>query len=145
MKKVEDAVSCYQNGFNCTQAIFSAYASELHLDRETALKIASGFGGGIGRMGDTCGAVTGAIMVIGLKFGMTTPEDTQSKEKTYDLVQEFIKRFKSRNNSIVCRDLLHYDLSTPDGKKQIKEKQLTNVLCPKFVQDAAEIIEQIIY
>ena len=108
------------------------------------MKVSGAFGGGMGRMGETCGAVTGALMVIGLRYGKTRAEDEQTKEKVYTLVQEFVKRFKARNGSILCRELLGCDLSTQDGRTLAKEKQLTKTLCPKYVQDAAEIIEELL-
>ncbi len=95
-------------------------------------------------MGKTCGAITGAFMVIGLKHGMTKVEDEQTKEKTCDLVIEFVNRFEARNGSIMCKELLGCDISTPEGMKIIEDKKLFETLCPKLVQDAAEIIEQIL-
>jgi len=95
-------------------------------------------------MGETCGGVTGALMVIGLRYGKTEVQDKQEKEMTYGLVKEFVNRFKSRNGSIVCRELLGCDISTPEGLSIAKEKSLIATLCPKFVQDAAEIMEQIL-
>lgn len=97
MNKVEQAVSSFKEGFSCSQAVFSTYSMELGLDRETALKVAAPFGVGMGRMGETCGAVTSAFMVLGLKYGRIKAEDEETKEKTYDLVREFVKRFESRN------------------------------------------------
>ena len=144
MSEVEVAVSRFKDGFSCSQAVFSAYATQFGLNREIALKIAGAFGGGMGHMGETCGAVTGTLMVIGLKYGRTIAEDRQSQEKTDSLVKEFIDRFKSRSGSIVCRELLGCDLSTPEGVNIAKEKKLRDTLCTKFVQDAAEIIEQIL-
>ena len=144
MNRIEKAVSCFKEGFSCAPAVFSAYASEFGLDIETALKIAAGFGGGMGRMGETCGAVTGAFMVIGLKYGKTKAEDDQAKEKTYELVRESAKRFKARNGTIICKELLGCDLSTPEGMKLAKEKGLTETLCPKFIQDAVEILEEML-
>lgn len=144
MDRVERAVSCFKEGFSCSQAMLSTYGPQLGLNHELALKVSGAFGGGMARMGETCGAVTGAFMVIGLKYGNARVEDKQAKERAYSLVREFVDRFKSRNGSIVCRELLGYDISTPEGMKLIKEKKLTTTLCPKFVQDAAEIIEQIL-
>ena len=144
MNRVERAVSCFQEGFTCSQAMLSTYGPQFGLNHELALKVSGAFGGGMARMGETCGAVTGAFMVIGLEHGKTKNEDEQAKERAYSLIREFVDRFKSRNGSIVCRELLGYDISTPEGMKLIREKKLTTTLCPKFVQDAAEIIEQIL-
>lgn len=144
MSKVELAVSRFKEGFSCSQALLSTYSKKFGLNRETALRVSGAFGGGMGRMGETCGAVTGAFMLIGLKHGKTRVEDEQTKERAYSLIREFVDKFKSRNGSIVCRDLLGCDISTPEGMKLAREKKLFTTLCQKFVQDAAEIIEQML-
>jgi len=144
MNKVESAVSCFKEGFSCSQAVFSAYSGLFGLDRETSLRLAQAFGGGMARMGETCGAVSGAFMLIGLKYGKIKADDEQAKEKTYEIVRKFVDAFKSLNGSILCRDLLGCDISTSEGMKQAKEKELFETLCPKFVQNAAEIIEKIL-
>lgn len=144
MSKVDLAVSCFEGGFICSQALLSTYGTELGLDRETALKISTAFGGGIGRMGGICGAVSGAFLVISLKYGNAGVEDGQSREKTYVLVREFSEKFKSRNGSVTCRNLLGCDISIPEGLALAREKKLFSTVCPKFVRDAAEIIEQML-
>lgn len=144
MSKVEKAVSCFKDGFSCSQAILSTYGTEFRLEREIALKIATGFGGGIGRLGKTCGAVSGAIMVIGLKYGNNTKGDNQTKEKTYELVREFINRFETLNSSIVCNELLDCDISTPEGLKYAIDKEVFKTICPNLVRSVSEILEQIL-
>jgi C_GCAxxG_C_C family probable redox protein len=144
MSDIEKAVSCFNEGFVCSQAVLAAYAGQFSMDRETALKVSAAFGGGMGRMAEICGAVTGAFMVIGLKYGRIAVTDTKSLEKTNRLVKEFSDRFKSLNGSIVCRELLGCDLSTPDGLKTFVDKKLRDTLCSKFVRDAAEIVEQLL-
>ncbi len=142
--RVNRAVACYGSGFSCSQAIFSTYAERLGLDKRTALKVSGAFGGGMARMGDTCGAVTGAFMAIGLKHGNTELEDEVSKAKTYALVREFVERFKARHSSIVCRELLGCDVGTPEGKQMFDEQGLKDTRCKKFVEDAAKILEEIL-
>ncbi len=144
MNEVDKAVSCFNEGFMCSQAVLEAYAEQLGLDREAALKVSAAFGGGMGRMGETCGAVTGAFMVIGLKYGRTLVKDAQLHEKTTRLVREFVDRFKSVNGSIVCRELLGCDLNTPEGSKTFVGNKLRDTLCAKFVRDAAEIVKQLL-
>lgn len=144
MNRAEDAVSLFKEGFNCSQSVLTSYASELGLNRELALKVATSFGGGMARMGKTCGAVTGAFMVIGLKYGRISAQDEQTRDKNYGLVRDFVNRFKSRNGSIVCRELLDCDISTPEGLKLAKDNKLFENVCPKFVRDAAEIVAQLI-
>lgn len=144
MSEVEKAVSCFREGFMCSQAVLSAYAGQFGMDRETALKVSAAFGGGMGRLGEICGAVTGAFMVLGLKYGRTAVQDTKSHEKTNRLVREFVDKFKSVNGSIVCRELLGCDLSTPDGLKTFVDKKLRDGICTKLVRNAAEIVEQLL-
>ena len=124
--------------------MLSSFGEEFGLDRERALRVAGAFGGGMARMGEECGAVTGAFMAIGLKYGKTKTGDEGAREKTYELVGEFVKKFKSRHGSIVCKELLGYDLSSPEGRKAAYEQGLFTTLCPQFVRDAAEILEEIL-
>jgi C_GCAxxG_C_C family probable redox protein len=120
----------------------AAYGDELGLDRETAVKLANAFGGGMGRMGEVCGAVTGAYMIISLTHGASSPQDELSKEITYELVIKFAELFKHRNESIICKDLIGFNLRekdlNPDASKIIWER------CPGYVKDAAEIVEKLI-
>jgi len=139
--RVETALSRFAEGFNCAQAVLSVYAEHLGLDRETALKLAAGFGGGMGRMASMCGAVTGAFMVLGLQYGGTTT-DREAKEAIYARVREFADRFKARNGSLVCRELLGCDISHPEGLRQAKESSAFTDICPAFIQNACEILEE---
>ncbi len=136
------AVCCFREGFNCSQALLSTYGEQFGLDRELALRIASVFGAGMGR-GGICGAVTGAFMIIGAKYGKSKADDYQSADMACGIADDFVNEFTLRNKSIVCRELLGCDISTPDGMKLVRDKGLLKTLCPKFVQDAAEIIEQL--
>ena len=144
MDEVEHAVSCFKDGFSCSQAVLSAYGERFDLNREMALKVSGAFGGGMGHLGETCGAVTGAFMLIGLKYGMVRVEDEQRRKKAHSLVKKFALEFKSRNGSITCRELLDCDISTSEGMKLAEENELFSTRCPKFVRDASEIIEQIL-
>jgi C_GCAxxG_C_C family probable redox protein len=142
--KPEQAVNLFKEGSNCSQAVISVYAEELGLSRKMALKIAQGFGGGMGRMAQTCGAVTGAYMILGLKYGSADTYDKETKEKVYGLVREFSRRFESRNSSIVCQELLGCDISKPEGVTIAKENGLFTSVCPKMVREAAEILDEMI-
>jgi C_GCAxxG_C_C family probable redox protein len=143
MNQIETALSLFAHGFNCSQAVLSAYAGQFGFDGETALKIASGFGGGMGRMADTCGAATGAFMVLGLKYGQNSP-DREAKEAIYAQVRKFASRFNARNGSLGCRDLLGCDISQPEGLRRATDEKLFSTVCPKFVRDACEILEDIL-
>jgi C_GCAxxG_C_C family probable redox protein len=144
MSKVEQAVSCFEEGFSCAQAVLSAYGPQLGLERELALRVAGAFGGGMGRMGRTCGAVTGALMVIGLQYGKTEADDDETKEVCYNLVGEFVEQFESRHGAITCQELLGYNIGIPEERELAKEQGLFDTLCPRLVRDAAEIVEQIL-
>ena len=144
MDRVELAVSLFQKGFSCSQALVAAYCECFGLEREVALRVAAGFGGGMGRMAETCGAVTGAFILIGLKYGSAESKDRQAKENTYKAVRELAQRFKACHDSLVCRELLGCDISTPEGFQHAKEQKLAATVCATLVRDAAQIVEQII-
>ena len=141
--KVRQAVERFNNGFNCSQAVLASYSEMFGLDCDKAFKVATGFGGGM-RMAETCGAVTGAYMALGLKYGNTTTEDKQAKAKAYEMIIEFTSRFKARNNSVICRELLGCDISKPEGSHEAEDKGLFSSVCPRLVQDAAEILEEML-
>jgi C_GCAxxG_C_C family probable redox protein len=133
-----------KEGYSCAQSVFATFCEELGLDRNTALKIADAFGGGIGHMGLTCGAVTGACMVIGLKHGRTAAADAEAKQRTIGRVRLLAEAFRKRHGTIACRELLGVDLGTPEGARYFKENDCRNTVCPKFVADAAAILDDIL-
>jgi C_GCAxxG_C_C family probable redox protein len=144
MTRSERAASLFQEGFSCSQAVFTAFAEGMGLARETALRLSQPFGGGIAKSGDWCGAVTGALMVIGLKHGRVRADDTAAKDKTYALVQEFLKRFRARHGAVRCRDLLGCDIGTREGEKTIEDNSLHQKVCAPLVRDAVEILEALL-
>lgn len=138
--KINTAIENLKADYSCSEAVLLTYGPQLGLDQKLAVKIASGFGGGMGRLGETCGAVTAAYMVIGLKYGADSVKDNYSRENTYQAVAEFDHLFKERNGSTYCRDLIGgIDMSTPEGRKQIREKGRV----PEIVSDAISILEDI--
>lgn len=137
-------MASYKSGFTCSSAVFSAFSHELGLDPDTAKKIACGFGAGISKSGNICGAVSGAIMVIGLKYGKTMQGDDAATEKTRALVQKFLKEFKKRHGSVNCTELLGYNLSKPEEFAQARDNKQFVTKCPELVGDAAAILEQIL-
>lgn len=143
MNRKDVALEIFNNNFNCSQAVFCAFCEEFGLDRDTGLKLSTGFGGGL-RDGEVCGAVSGAIMALGLKEGHYIEDDLAMKTKAYDLTMEYVKRFKARNNTVVCRELLGHDPSIPDEKAILDEKGLFKAVCPKAVTDAVEILEELL-
>lgn len=144
MSKAEKAKKQFDKGFSCAPAVLSAHSEQFGLGKELALKIACGFGGGIGRMGRTCGAVTGAIMVIGLKHGQADVNDEESRQETHKLVKEFIDRFTALHGSIECRELIGYDLSNSAELKAARKSGVFESKCSGFVYDAARIPEDIL-
>jgi C_GCAxxG_C_C family probable redox protein len=142
--KPEMARATFTQGFNCSQAVFSTFAPELGVDRQTALRISTGFGGGMARQGLTCGAVTGAMMALGLRFGMDRPDQLQARDQTYALVQEFVRRFKDRHATITCNELVGCDISDPAARKAANESGVFDRICPGLVHDAAEIAEALL-
>ncbi|MBW8001003.1 MAG: C_GCAxxG_C_C family protein [Planctomycetes bacterium] len=143
MSEVEKAVEIYGQGFACSQAVLGAFCEQFGLDVETAYKISSGFGGGM-HLNKTCGVITGAFMVIGLKHGRTKADDTEAKVKTYKLMAEFTGKFKAKHKYIGCTALLGCNIATEDGLREAKEKDLFKQLCPDFVKTSAQILKEIL-
>jgi C_GCAxxG_C_C family probable redox protein len=141
-RRSEQAVSCFSDGFNCSQAVLSTFGPEMGLDRESALRVAGMFGGGMGHLGNVCGAVTGAFMAIGLTYSKVQDGENEKRDQGYALVWQFAEEFTARNESIICKELLGCDLSTPDGLAQARDTGLFSDVCPKLVQSAVEILEQ---
>lgn len=135
--KSDKAAKLFNNGFNCSQSILGAFCEEYGLNMKTALQMACGLGSGA-RSAEICGAVSGAVLVIGLKYGVY---DDSSKELCNTKVEEFIKSFKEKNKSIVCRDILGCDISTQQGKENALIGQLFSTVCLDMVLDAAQILE----
>ncbi len=140
----EKAVSLFQDGFSCSQAVLSAFSNSYGLDESTALKISSPFGGGIGGCGNLCGAVSGALMVIGLAYGRIKADDFDAKEKCYQATNLFLKLFSEKHGSTICRELLGIDISTEDGKILAKEKNCSRVICDNLVRDTVLILQEIL-
>jgi C_GCAxxG_C_C family probable redox protein len=144
MTKSDDAYRCFMSRFTCSAAVFPAFSNELGLDPDTAKKIACGFGAGISKTGNICGAVSGAIMVIGLKYGKAQAEDEAATEKTRALVRQFIQEFTAKNGSVNCSELLGYNLNHPKAYAAAKDSDLFLTKCPVLVRDAADFLEKIL-
>ncbi len=144
MDKTEIASELFQNGFNCAQSVFATFSEDYGLDRELALKIADPLGGGI-RCGGTCGAVTGAALVIGLVKGHASAEDTDAKMRCSKEISEFTSRFKEYNGALACRDILGVDISEDEGRKYAQDHNLFHTVCVDMVKSAVEILEDMGY
>jgi len=144
MNRSEKALRFYSEGFNCAQSVIVAFADLMHIDEETALRLASGFGGGMGRMQGTCGAVTGAFMVIGYIRGKYKQGDDEAKEITNQLIQEFSKQFVEIHGTINCKALIYFDLNTSEGREQANKADVFNKKCSLFVKSSVELLEKTI-
>lgn len=125
---------------NCAQTVFSLHAEELGINENTALKISSGFGGGMA-CAETCGAVTGAYMVIGMKHGHTSGEPN-AKANTKQKIQQFNAAFKAKHGSLICKNLVGHDISTPEGAQTASQEGVFGSKCPQFIKTACSIIEK---
>jgi len=141
-KESEYSVNCFNDGFSCSQAVLASHCEMLGLDKELAFKVSGAFGGGMGHIGEACGAVTGALMLIGLKYGKYKKEDLESKDKTYSIVNEYIDNFKNKYGSIKCRDLIKYDISIYEELIKARESGVFKTICPLLVKDSIEIVEK---
>ena len=137
MTHIEKAMKIFYEKVNCSQAVLGAYAEEYGLTSDQAMKVAACFSGGV-RKGEVCGAVSGAIMVIGLKYG----EGADYKAIAYPKAAEFMDRFKEKNSSYVCRDLLGCDISSEEGVLCARKKGLFTDSCPRMVESAVDILEE---
>lgn len=144
MATVEQASEYFAAGLSCAQSVFSAFAPGLGLDAQTALRIAGAFGGGMGRMGEVCGAVTGAFMALGLKYGSIDSTDKEARDAVYSRVQEFTARFRARNGQVRCSALLGIDMSDPQARDEARARGAFDTQCSKYVCDAAEILRELL-
>ncbi len=143
MNCTERAVRYFEEGFNCSQAVCTAFAEELGIDRDTAMRFSAGFGGGMGRMGKTCGVVTGAYMALGLKYGFTQASP-EAKAAMYAQIRDFSERFSAGHQGLECRELLGYDISIHEEHVQAQQAGLFKTVCPQLVRDASEILEEML-
>ena len=146
MSKYGDkAEALFRRGYNCSQAVLCAFDDLTGLEHDLAAKIGSSFGGGLGRMREVCGAVSGAAMVLGILRGYSDPEDVQAKRGHYHLVQEFASVFREKNGSIICRELLSgAPVVKGDDPEPRTESYYRKRPCPELVREAAEITAQLL-
>ena len=139
------AKELFEQGYSCSQAIFAAFADETGVELETALKISSSFGGGMGRLREVCGAVSGMFLVVGAKYGYTDPKDKVAKDEHYRLIQSLAKEFKSREGTIICRELLGREAGWDNPKSDERIRDYYNARpCTRFVVEAAMILDEYI-
>jgi C_GCAxxG_C_C family probable redox protein len=141
---IERALESFRGGLNCAQAVVTAFSEELKYDKNMALSISCGFGAGMGRLQDTCGAVTGSFMVLGIVNCRKFTDNKERKEATYGMVQKFSDKFKQIHGTLDCSSLLNCDLKTEEGNRFAKENNLFGTVCEKCISDSIGILEEII-
>jgi C_GCAxxG_C_C family probable redox protein len=145
MSKAKDAAAImHAHRINCAQSVMSVFSQQLGLDLDTGLRVAMAFGGGMGRTGNTCGAVTAAYMALGLAQTMSPDNPRDTIDKTYELVRNFNEKFIAKHGSLLCRELLGCDMSQPGGIEEARDKDLFANLCPNLVHDAVQIAEDLL-
>lgn len=143
--RADYAENLFKSGYNCAQSVFAAYADLFGMDKETALKMSSAMGGGIGRMREVCGAVSAMAMLAGLKEGNADPEDEEAKAHIYGLVRRMSRQFKEKQGSIICRELLGIEGMEESAKPSVRTAEFYALRpCGKFISDAAKIIEEML-
>ena len=140
MNHEEKALSYFKDKFHCSQSVLAAYAEELGLTEEQALKIAYCLNSGM-RKGEVCGACSGALLVLGMKYGQCKKDDLNSREKANQKAEEFLEKFKAENGTYICNDLLGCDISTAEGVKYAMDHNCFTDICPRMVASAVKILE----
>jgi C_GCAxxG_C_C family probable redox protein len=143
MDNVSKAVQYYEKGYMCSQAVFAAFAEQFGITEKQAFQIGACFGGGMCK-GEVCGACTGALMVLGMKYGQFDLNDTESRAQSVAMAVKFLDEFEKRKGSYVCRDILGCDLRTEEGKNLALSNSLFRTLCPEMVRTAAEILTEML-
>ena len=143
MDYVAKAVQYYEKGYMCSQAVFAAFAGDFGIIEKQALQIGACFGGGMNK-GEVCGACTGALMILGMKYGQFDLLDTESRAKGSAMAVRFLDEFAKRKGSYVCRDILDCDLRTEEGRNFARSNCLFKTICPEMVRTAAEILTEIL-
>ena len=143
MDHATKAVQYYEKGHMCSQAVFAAFAEQFGITEKQAFQIGACFGGGMNK-GEVCGACTGALMVLGMKYGQFDLLDTESRAKGGAMAVRFLDEFAKRKGSYICRDILGCDLRTEEGKNYARANGLFDTLCPEMVRTAAEILTEML-
>ena len=145
MDHAEKARALFLEGYNCAQAVFCAFDDPTGLDRETSARLASSFGGGMGRMREVCGTVSGALLVLGLLCGYADPGDAKAKTEHYHLIQEFARRFREINGTIICRELLQGVKTKPGNDPEARTPEYyASRPCLRHCGEAAEIVDELL-
>ena len=145
MKAIADeAVAMFLGGHNCAQSVLACCGKGRGISRETAIRVAQAFGGGIGKTGNLCGALTGGLMVIGTHCAAIDAADTAAKARAHKLAQAMMNEFARCNGSLLCRDLIGCDMRTSEGMQHFQKTDAMHKVCAKAVRTAVEIIETLL-
>ena len=145
MDKAKEAYDImFNRKMNCSQSVLNAFSGDYGLDKKLALQLAQGFGGGMGHTGQTCGAVTGAYMTLGLSQKIPGENSRECIDKTYALIEKFSKEFKHLHGSLNCTELTGYDLGVPAKLVEARDKGVFTTVCPNLVSDAVKIVEKLL-
>jgi C_GCAxxG_C_C family probable redox protein len=137
-----NAINSFRSGLNCAQSVIGTFSDQYGIDKDTALMLSCGFGAGMGRLQETCGAVTGSFMAISIHICKNVTGNKERKEQSYSLIREFDRRFKEIHGSCRCADLLKIDLKTPEGQHEFHDKKMNEEICEKCIADAVGIVEE---
>lgn len=143
MKRSEIAKELFLGEYNCAQSVVITFAKDFGYSKELAVKLASGFGGGMGKTQGVCGAVTGGIMVLGMMAGERANSNEELKAQSYSKAKEFIHRFESEFETTQCRELINCDLNSKEGEAYFKEREIKEKICSKCVEGAVKIVGEI--
>lgn len=143
MDAADEAEVLMHLGFNCAQSVLAACGPARGLDREACLRMGAPFGGGLARAGETCGALTGALMVVGLARGVPSPLP-EDKDRGYAPARVLVERFRQEWGSLACRDLAGVDMSTPEGLQAFRDRGLHDNLCPRYVRAACRLLAEVL-
>jgi C_GCAxxG_C_C family probable redox protein len=145
MERSTKAIEFFKNNYNCSQSVCTAFSQDFNLTDDQALKLSCAFGGGIARQQQICGAVSGALMVLGLKYGRGVNDDVSKKTESYKKAHEFMNEFKKKHNTVNCKELLRgLDMNNEEDAKKIGELRLYETDCVAYVKDAVGIVEKMI-
>jgi C_GCAxxG_C_C family probable redox protein len=140
--RVKESQELFESGFNCSQAVLGVFCEDFGLSKETAGKIACPFGGGIGGHGTICGALTGAIMVIGLKYGSADASDLEAKKLSREKAHYMLEYFGKKHSSCNCKDLIGCELFKLNGEELTAKRHYIHSTCPKFLETVIVFIEE---
>lgn len=144
MDKEKKAVETFRSGNNCAQSVLSTFAEKYDIDNDVALSIASGFGAGMGKLMETCGAVTGAFMVIGIHNNKIFKDEMEARNVTYKMIQKFANTFSKKHKTINCGELVNCDLKTEQGQMYFNENGLFDKVCVECVRSSVEILDELL-